>query len=214
MAALDDLVHRVRQPRAEPEGAIVLFHGRGTDEHDLAQPLEVLDPDRRLVGITPRGPLMLPPGGFHWYVVRRVGYPDRDTFFASYRLIEGWLDAVGESFGVSPERTILGGFSQGAVMSYALGLGRGRPRPAGIVALSAFIPVVEGLELDLGGLDGFPVAIGHGTFDPIIDVEFGRHARDTLEAGATVTWRESPMPHAVDPDFLAELAPWVRTALP
>ena len=46
-------------------------------------------------------------------------------------------------------RTVLGGFSQGAVMSYALGLAAGRPAPAGIVALSGFIPTVDGLELDL-----------------------------------------------------------------
>ena len=56
---------------------------------------------------------------------------------------------------------MLGGFSQGAVMSLALGLGAGRPRPAAIVALSGFIPEVEGWELDLA--PPFPpIAIGHG----------------------------------------------------
>ena len=99
-------------------------------------------------------------------------------------------------------------------MSYALGLGAGRPRPAGIMALSGFIPEVEGFELDLPKAAGLPVAIGHGTHDPVISVEFGRDARERLtEAGADVTFRESPMPHTIDPRFLAELPDWLRGAL-
>ena len=58
----------------------MLFHGRGADEHDLFPLLDVLDPERRLDGYCPRGPLSLPPGGAHWYVVPRVGYPDVPTF--------------------------------------------------------------------------------------------------------------------------------------
>ena len=64
----------------EPEGALVLFHGRGADEHDLLPLLDALDPERRLRRLLPRGPLSLPPGGAHWYVVPRVGYPDPATF--------------------------------------------------------------------------------------------------------------------------------------
>ena len=48
------------------------------------------------------------------------------------------------------------------------------------MALSGFIPQVEGFELDLGKAAGLPVAIGHGTHDPVISVEFGRDARDRL----------------------------------
>ena len=109
---------------------------------------------------------------------------------------------------------MLGGFSQGSVMSYALGLGAGRPRPAGIMALSGFIPEVEGFELDFGNATRLPVAIGHGTHDPVISVEFGSDARDRLEeAGADVLYRESPMPHTIDPSFLRELPAWLRGAL-
>ena len=108
----------------------------------------MLDPDRRLVGVTPRGPLMLPPGGAHWYVVREVGYPDPETFGPTFGAPRLARRAAAET-GIPPERTVLGGFSQGAVMAHALGLGAGRPRPAGIVALSGFIPVVEGFEPDL-----------------------------------------------------------------
>jgi phospholipase/carboxylesterase len=195
-----------RPAAADPEGALVLFHGRGADERDLFPLLDMLDPDRRLLGATARGPLSLPPGGAHWYVVRRVGYPDPETFNATWAELTVWLDGMLAEHGVPPERTVLGGFSQGSVMSYALGLGPHRPRPAGIMALSGFLPTVEGFELDLSKARDLPVAIGHGTHDPVISVEFGRDARERLTAaGADVTYRESPMAHTIDPQFLRQL---------
>jgi phospholipase/carboxylesterase len=205
----------MRPSDGEPEGALVLFHGRGAGEHDLFPLLDVLDPHRRLLGVTPRGPLTLPPGGAHWYVVREIGYPDPATFGRTFGLAARWLDDLAESSGIPPEHTILGGFLQGAVMTYALGLGAGRPRPAGMIALSGFVPTVEGFELDLESEPKPPIAIGHGTYDPVIEAEWGRRACAELEAaGFRVTFRESPLPHAVDPRFLAELQPWVASALP
>jgi phospholipase/carboxylesterase len=202
------LVHRLRPPAGDPEGALVLFHGRATSEHDLFPLLDDLDPERRLLGVTPRGPLTLPPGGAHWYAIRQIGYPDPDTFHATYASVGGWLDDLLAEHQVPIDRTILGGFSQGAVMTYAFGLGADRPRPAGLIALSGFIPTVEGFEL--GDATGLPIAIGHGSYDPVIGVQFGRSARERLEAaGADVTYRESPMAHSVDPDYLSDLREWV-----
>jgi phospholipase/carboxylesterase len=213
MTRLDELTHLLRHAAGEPEGALVLFHGRGSDEYDLHRLLDDLDPDQRLLGVTPRGPLSLPPGGAHWYVTRQVGYPDPETFRATYRLVSGWLDELARATGIPPERTVLGGFSQGAVMTHAMGLGAGRPRPAAMLAFSGFIPTVEGFDLDLSAPLP-PVAIGHGTYDNVISVEFGREARDRLTAaGADVTYRESPIRHGIDPGFLDELVPWVASAI-
>jgi phospholipase/carboxylesterase len=207
------LAQRLRPADGDPEGALVLLHGRGTDENDLFPLLDELDPDRRLLGATARGPLSLPPGGSHWYVIRQVGSPDPETFHATYALAGGWLDGLLAEHGIPPERAILGGFSQGAAMTHALGLGAGRPRLAGLITLSGFIPQVEGFEL--GDVTGLPVAIGHGIYDPVISVEFGREARDRLiQAGADVTYRESPMPHTIDPAFLADLRGWVSARVP
>jgi phospholipase/carboxylesterase len=200
--------YQVRDAAGEPAGALILFHGRGADEYDLYPLLDLLDPERRLLGVTPRGPFSFPPGGAHWYKLQEVGFPDRETFLATYDEAGAWLDGFLDEHGISPERTVLGGFSQGAVMAYSFGLGAGRPRPAALIALSGFMPTVEGFELDLSDIP--PVAIGHGTYDPIISVEFGRQAREVLEqADASVLYREYPLPHAIDPSFLAELRAWL-----
>jgi len=199
----------VRDAAGEPTGALVLLHGRGADERDLFPLLDALDPERRLLGITPRGPLSLPPGGAHWYALGGIPTPDPSTFFLTFEAAAAFLDAL-----VVPiDRVVIGGFSQGAVMSWALGLGAGRPRPAAIMALSGFMPEVAGFELDLTDLGGYPIAVAHGSLDPIIPVEFGRAAAERMRAaGADLFWRETPVPHTIDPRVLPELQAFVAAA--
>jgi phospholipase/carboxylesterase len=205
------LDHLVREPAGEPEGALILNHGRATDERDLYDLLEVLDPDRRLLGITPGAPLTgIPPGGRHWYVVPRVGYPDPETFHRSYELLTGFLDETLEARGIGWDRTVLGGFSMGTVMSYAVGLGEGRPSPAGILALSGFLPTVDGWRAELDGREGLPVLIHHGRQDPIMEVGFGRAANETLKRGGLeVTYIETDAGHWVPPELLERFAEFV-----
>jgi phospholipase/carboxylesterase len=187
-------------------GALVLFHGRGANEFDLLGLVDALDPDRRLDGYCPRAPLTLPPGGAHWYVVQRVGYPDPPTFAQGFAAAAGFVDALPH------ERVVLGGFSQGAVMALSVGLGAGRPRPTGVIGFSGFLPEVEGWSLGEGPWP--PIATAHGTHDEVIPVAFGRRAHERLEeAGADVLYRESPMGHSIDPAFVAELVPWLRAAV-
>ena len=198
-----------REAEGEAAGALVLFHGRGTSEHDLYPLLDLLDPDRRLLGLTPRGPLTfdyMP--GCHWYRLAGIPTPDPATFTATFAEVSAWL----EELPFPAERIVLGGFSQGSVMSYALGLGEGRPTPAALVGLSGFLPQVPGFRLDLERPLP-PAAIGHGTYDDVIPVEFGREAKETLEAaGAEVVYREAPMAHTIEPAFLPEIAALVRRA--
>jgi len=209
------LAHEVREPAGAPAGALILLHGRGADEHDLRPVLDVLDPDRRLVGLTPGAPLSLPPGGRHWYRVERVGFPHGDTFAPALGQLEGFLDGWLAERDIAWDRVVLGGFSQGAVMSYAAGLGAGRPSPAGILAMSGFVPVVDGWEPDLASRRGLPVSISHGSRDPVIGVEFARKARDLLtEGGLAVEYHESPVDHQLDPSILSSLQAWVAARIP
>jgi phospholipase/carboxylesterase len=140
--------------------------------------------------------------------VPRVGYPDRETFAQGYAALTEWFDGLP----FDPTRIVLGGFSQGAVMSYALGLGLGRPRPRALFALSGFIPTVDGWEAELA--PPFPpIVVAHGTYDPVIPVDFGRAARTALEAaGAQVLYLESPIEHSIDPQVIPRLRALVSAA--
>lgn len=209
------LRYEERQAAGEPRGLLVLHHGRGTDERDLLPLADALDPGRRLHVVSARAPFQLPGSpGFHWYAVPRVGYPDPDTFTTSYRALSELHDELWERTSLSPEQTVLGGFSMGTVMSYALGLGRDRPAPAGIMAFSGFIPTVEEWEPSLEDRTGTRVLIAHGRNDPVIEVEFARRARDTLgDAGFDLDYRESDATHAIDPADVPRAASWLAVTI-
>jgi len=206
----DGLAHQLRPAAGEPAGALILLHGRGADEYDLLGVLDALDPEQRLVGLTPGAPLPGPGGGRWWYHVPRVGFPDPTTFHATYEQLTTFLDGWLEDHGLGWEQAILGGFSMGCVMSYATGLGPGRPSPAGILAMSGFIPTVQGWEPELEQRQDLPVFITHGARDPVISVEFARDARGLLlDAGVDVAYREHDGGHHLEQATVGLMRSWV-----
>lgn len=213
---MEPLFQLERAAAAEPEGLLVLHHGRGTDERDLIGLADLLDPGGRLRVVTPRAPLTLAGSpGYHWYIVPRVGYPDRETFEEARAALAQLHDGLWEETGVGPERTVLAGFSMGAVMSYAMGLDADRPPVAGILAFSGFVPTVESWGPSLGDRIETRVFVSHGRNDPVIGVEFAERARGLLEAGGLdVTYRESELGHQIDPAHLREAAGWLDEILP
>jgi phospholipase/carboxylesterase len=200
-----------RAADGEPEGLLVLHHGRGTEESDLLGLADALDPERHLLVVTPRAPLQLPGSpGYHWYLVPRVGYPDPDSFNAARAALAELHDGLWEETGLGPERTVLGGFSMGTVMSYAMALGADRPPVSGILAFSGFVPMVEGWEPALADRQGTRAFIAHGRHDPIMEIGFARRARDLLEGGGLeVEYHESDVAHSIDPAQLAAAGSWL-----
>lgn len=212
---MSPLTFRERVASGDPEGLLVLHHGRGADEHDLLSFGDELDPERRLHIVTPRAPLTVPGWpGYHWYVVPRVGYPDPNTFHAAYGELVRFHDELWRRTGIGPERTVLGGFSMGAVMSYALGLGPRRPVPAGILAFSGFVPTVDGWRADLDGRPGLHAFIAHGSRDPVIAVEFAHQALGLLEAGGLeAEYHESSGAHQIAPMHIPLASAWLARTL-
>jgi phospholipase/carboxylesterase len=209
------LVYQERPAAGEPEGLLVLHHGRGADEHDLLDVADVLDPERRLHVVTPGGPLTVPGWpGRHWYVVPRVGYPDPETFAAAYMSLARFHDELWQRTGIDPSRTVFGGFSMGSVMSYATGLGPDRPQVAGILAFSGFIPTVDGWTPDLAAREQTRVFIAHGRNDQVMDVAFARRANELLVAsGYDVEYHESDAGHNIDPAHVPAAINWLQVTL-
>ncbi|MBM3678739.1 MAG: hypothetical protein FJW96_12810, partial [Actinobacteria bacterium] len=76
--------------------------------------------------------------------------PEPTTFAEAVDALGRFLDALP----VPLDRVVLGGFSQGCVMTWALTLGPDRPQVAGAIGISGFLPRVEGFPLDPGRLRG------------------------------------------------------------
>ena len=211
---MSTLEYRERPAAGDPAGLLVLHHGRGADEHDLLGLADALDPQRRLHVATPRAPLAIG-GGHHWYVVPRVGYPDHDTFQAAFDKLSTFHDELWERTGITPERTVFGGFSMGSVMSYALGLAGERPQPAGILVFSGFIPTVDDWQPQPASRTDLPVFIAHGRRDPIMEVRLARQAHSLLQAaGLAVDYHESDAGHHIDPAHLPAAVEWLAAAIP
>lgn len=212
---MSPLLTEERPADGPPAGLLVLHHGRGADERDLLPLADVLDPERTLHVVSPRAPLTLPGWpGFHWYYVPRVGFPDPETFGAAQGALAELHESLWQRTGLGPEQTILGGFSMGSVMSYALGLGADRPPPAGLLVFSGFVPTVEGWYPDLDGREHLRTFIAHGREDPVIDVAFARRARDLLSGGGlAVEYHESDVTHQIDPAHVPLAQRWLAATL-
>jgi phospholipase/carboxylesterase len=204
-----------RPSAGEPEGLLVLHHGRGTDERDLLGLADALDPEGCMHVVTPRGPLVLEGSpGYHWYLVPRVGYPDRDTFQAARAALADLHDGLWEGTGIEPGRTVFGGFSMGTVMSYAMALSEDRPPIAGILAFSGFVPTVEDWQPRFDDRQDTRAFIAHGRRDPIMEIGFAQRARRLLEQGGLeVEYHESDVGHQIDPVHLGAATSWLNVTL-
>jgi len=204
------LLARVRPAAGKPLGALVLLHGRGADEYDLAALGDGLDPMARLVFATPRAPLT-EGFGAHWYHLLQLGVPEPITFAASRAALAKWLDAFLAEHGLDHAHTVLGGFSQGTVMSYAYAISPEAPPVAGLLCFSGYVPSAPGYETDLSRVRDLPVFISHGNRDGMIPLPWGQKARDTMEAaGAAVTYREFRGEHQIDGEGLLQARIWLN----
>ena len=207
-----NLHHELISPRSQADAypTVVLLHGRGDSAAGIAPLGYEFERDDLLV-LSVQAPLALGgvmAGGYEWYRLREPRRLDEATLRSSLDALGEFLDAVTAAYPIDPERLVLLGFSQGAVMS----LGAQALRPdgvAGVIALSGYFPIE--VEADAGNLVGRPAFVAHGTHDNIIPVDAGRRTRDLLERhGVDLTYREYPMAHQVSAEEMADARAWLN----
>jgi phospholipase/carboxylesterase len=210
------LIHKIRQPEWAGDGnhpALILLHGRGTNEDDLLGLVDYLDPRFFIVSV--RAPFKFDQGfgGFTWYDVKETPTPDPAQFEESYSRLTRFVHDVKERYPVDPQRIFLLGFSMGSVMSFAVSLTKPE-LVRGIVAHSGYIPEQTSLRFAWDGLAGRSFFIAHGINDTVIPIVHGRRAHDLLEpTGADLTYREYPIPHTISEQSISDLADWLQKKL-
>ena len=195
------LRHIVSVPSGRPETdlmpTVVLIHGRGADMHDLADLAPLFDIPGGCRFVFPNAPKPFEPYpgmavGWTWF----EGWPPQhDSVVESRATVLQFVDEMMVRYPSPEGKLVIGGFSQGALMSLDAGL-RTAVQAAGIIVMSGGL-YEEDLP-DLAALGGLPVLIAHGTADEVVPVNHARRARRILEdAGLDVEYHEFPMGHQI-----------------
>jgi thioredoxin len=193
---------------------LLLVHGFGADEQDLAGLLPYLDPEGHFAAVLPRGPIPVSPG-YGWYDIAGVAAAPGDAapagFLEAVDALDALLDAQCEALGFSRSEAVVAGFSQGGALALALALrDAGKAHPAAVLAMSAYYPEMSGLEPDWAGVAGRPALVQHGSQDPLISVKRGRELARTLAANDMhVVYGEYPMGHQVALESVQQAHAWL-----
>jgi phospholipase/carboxylesterase len=194
---------------------VVLLHGFGAHMGDLAGLTPAIDP-KGYVYICPNAPIQvqLGPGmvGYAWTQPGGAGGPEEAE--AAEAMLDALFDEVTEAYRVEPGNLVLGGFSQGCMMSYRVGL----PSPQkfrGVLALSGRVTDPSGLRSRLPDKRDQPIFVAHGSRDAVVSVESAREAISFLEAeGYAPEYHEYPMGHEIAQRTINDAAEWIRRVLP
>ena len=192
-----------------PHPVLVLLHGYGANEEDLLWLANEMDP--RVHVVLPRAPTRVPGfDGYQWYDPSSIGQPDAAGLHKSLTELSATLQRLVQQDALDASRLVLGGFSQGGLMTAAYGARTLFPAPRALVILSGYLPPGEAIV----PMHGLPVFIGHGQDDPVVPLSWGLGLARRLElAGAVVEAHTYPGGHGLHPTELAEMTRFLRTHL-
>lgn len=211
-----ELHYVVRQPKKTTDRPplLVLVHGYGSNELDLFSFAEEL-PDELLI-ISLRAPYEMGYGGYAWYAISLDAtnnkHSDLDQAGASLQKIAKLIDEVKERYHTSHDNTFLLGFSQGAILSYALSLNYPN-KVQHVLALSGYINE-DLMPKTIDENIGTDYYISHGIVDQVLPVEWARKAPLILnDLGLQNVYSEYPVGHGVAPQNFYSFKEWIEERL-
>ena len=191
---------------------IVLLHGRGSHRGDLMALQPYLLPDA--IVVAPEAPFPGAPWGYGpgwaWYRFMGRNRPEPESFEASQQELHAFLNELPAHLPVKTGRLVLGGFSQGGVMSMAYALRHPGEVPC-VINFSGFLPDHPSVRVTPESVRGTRFFWGHGTADPAIAFRLATEGRSILaQAGADLTARDYPMGHQISETELGDVVNWLR----
>jgi phospholipase/carboxylesterase len=198
------LWHTTPEGSAGPDAPlVVLLHGRGADERDIATLADRLPVGPAYVAL--RAPIA-EGGGFAWFANQGIGRPVPASLASSVVWFRTWMDAAA---GTS-RPVVLVGFSGGA--TFAGGAVLADPaRYAGLASLYATLPFDAGVPTTPERLTGLPVLLVQGSDDRVIPTELQARSWSYLHdsSGAALTAHRTPGGHSLTENDVDVLAHWL-----
>jgi phospholipase/carboxylesterase len=208
----------------KPSGAVIWMHGLGADGHDFEPivPALVEPRERALRFVFPNAPTrpVTINGGYvmrAWYDIiglDRNSAQDEKGIRASDALVQTLIRRENER-GIPTERIVLAGFSQGGAVALFTGT-RYPEKLAGIMALSCYMLLARTFDTERSAANrATSIFQAHGSMDNVVHPQLGEDTRQLLEkSGYPVEWHTYPIPHAVSPEEIDDIAAWLRRVLP
>ncbi|AZF58065.1 alpha/beta hydrolase [Pseudomonas sp. R11-23-07] len=204
------------QGDARNQPLVIFLHGFGSNEEDLFGIKDALPSTWTYLSV--RAPMPVEPHGYRWFT-KTPGDGDYDGVTAdlqsSARLLEDFIGKATAKYHTEPDRVFLVGFSQGAIMSYEVGLRRPE-LVRGIAALSgSVLPVLKAELKPNEALDKLAIFIGHGTLDQALPYASGTRANEVLEGiGLKPQFHGYPgMNHTISEAEIQDLKAWLEKSL-
>lgn len=209
-------------PRDQAQASVIWLHGLGADGSDFESIVPELQLPETVRFVFPHAPVrpVTINGGMPmraWYDITALGggsiVEDAEGIITSQQQVEQ-LIAAEAAHGVSPERIVLAGFSQGGAIVLHTGL-RQSTRLAGIMALSTYLPLNQHLEAERHAANAdTPIFMAHGQYDQVVPMTIGQQSRDRLQSvGQPLEWHEYPIEHSVSLEEIRDIAAWLRQVL-
>ncbi|CAL2092229.1 phospholipase/carboxylesterase [Tenacibaculum sp. 190524A05c] len=208
------LLYKVREPKVTTENAslLILLHGYGSNEDDLFSFSEELPDELRIVSV--RAPYEMGYGGYAWYAINfdadENKFSDIGQAKSSVQKISDFIDDLKKMY--APKKTFLLGFSQGAILSYALSLNFPN-KVQHVVALSGYLNE-ELLPSSISNDIETDYYISHGSVDQVIPVTWARKAPEYLSnLNLSNQFSEYPVGHGVAPQNFYSFKEWIDSRL-
>lgn len=197
---------------AEP-WLLVLMHGVGSNEEDLFGLAPAVPPQFHVLSL--RAPNTLGRGSYAWFEfgVKPTGERVIDEVQeAQARAQVGQVvHAASAQLGIPASRVVVGGFSQGGIMSLTLLLTQPRLLHAALVWHSRLLPQALPMVAEPDAFAGKQLWVSHGVQDPVIPLASAHGIRDYVaKLPVTMSYREYPGQHEIRPQELQESMAWLK----
>ena len=210
------LHHLVREPKIklDKNPLLLLLHGYGSNEEDLFSFAQQL-PDAYYV-ISVRAPFDLTSGSYAWYSINfdadENKFSDVVQARASRDSIANFIDELIPNYLIDADNITLIGFSQGAILSYALALSYPK-KIQRLVAMSGYLNTEIAIDnFANNDFANLKIFASHGTDDQVIPVEWSRKSIPVLEnLGIAVLYKEYPTGHGVAPQNFFDFKNWLQS---